>query len=280
MFKELEEINYRPEPFQFYTAEELWTDEHTSKKMLEFHLNESIDVSSRNINFINRSVSWIRSQFYLDKSKYICDFGCGPGLYTTRFAENGSQVTGIDFSKRSIDYANKVGVEKGLTIDYIQQNYFEFKTNKKFDLITMIMCDFCALSPEQRKQLLKKFYNLLKPNGSILLDVYSLKSFDQRKEQSSYEINLLDGFWSSEKYHGFLNTLKYDAAKVVLDKFTIIEKNRSRVVYNWLQYFSRESLISEFERNNFLIEKIYSDVAGSEFDSDSGEMAVIAKKSI
>ena len=100
MFKELEEINKRPEPFQFYTAEELWTDEHTSKKMLEFHLSESIDVASRNIQFICRSVDWISSQFHLDKSKSICDFGCGPGLYTTRFAERGSQVTGIDFSKR------------------------------------------------------------------------------------------------------------------------------------------------------------------------------------
>lgn len=280
MFNELEEINYRPEPFKFYTAKELWTDEHTSKKMLEFHLNESIDVSSRNIDFINRSVDWISSQFDLNKSKSICDFGCGPGLYATRFAEKGSQVTGIDFSKRSIDYAKKIAAEKGLEIDYIQQNYFEFETKKKFDLITMIMCDFCALSLGQRKQLLKKFYNLLKSNGSVLLDVYSLKSFDQRKEQSLYEINLLDGFWSPEKYYGFLNTFKYDAEKVILDKYTIVEKNRMRVVYNWLQYFSRESLRSEIERNDFRIEKIYSDVAGSEFDSESGEMAVILKKAI
>jgi len=26
MFAELEKINSRPEPFQYYTAEELWTD--------------------------------------------------------------------------------------------------------------------------------------------------------------------------------------------------------------------------------------------------------------
>jgi hypothetical protein len=71
MFKELEEINYRPEPFHFYSAEELWTDKHTSKKMLEFHLNESIDVSSRNTDFINRSVDWISSHFDLNKSKSI-----------------------------------------------------------------------------------------------------------------------------------------------------------------------------------------------------------------
>ena len=45
MFEELEKINERPEPFQFYTANDLWTDEHRSKQMLSFHLNEAIDVS-------------------------------------------------------------------------------------------------------------------------------------------------------------------------------------------------------------------------------------------
>ncbi len=44
MFKELKEINSRPTPFQFYTADELWTNEHTSMKMLEYHLNESVDL--------------------------------------------------------------------------------------------------------------------------------------------------------------------------------------------------------------------------------------------
>ena len=48
MFEELERINERPEPFQYYTASDLWADEHTSKQMLSFHLNEAIDVSSRN----------------------------------------------------------------------------------------------------------------------------------------------------------------------------------------------------------------------------------------
>jgi hypothetical protein len=60
MFKELEEINLRPAPFQFYTAKELWTDEHTAKKMLECHLNESLDLSSRNKDFIDRSFKWKR----------------------------------------------------------------------------------------------------------------------------------------------------------------------------------------------------------------------------
>jgi hypothetical protein len=40
MFEELDKINSCPTPFQFYTAEELWAEENTSKKMLEYHLED------------------------------------------------------------------------------------------------------------------------------------------------------------------------------------------------------------------------------------------------
>ena len=278
MFEELKEINARPEPFQFYTAESLWTDEHTSKKMLEYHLNESVDVSSRNGQFINRSVEWIASHFNIHSQTSVADFGCGPGLYTIRLAEKGADVTGIDFSERSIRYATETAAQKGLDINYVRQNYLEFETDKRFDLIMMIMCDFCALSPAQRRTMIRKFSTLLKPQGAVLLDVYSLASFDQRKEVATYEHNLLDGFWSPESYYGFLNTFKYEKEKVILDKYTIIEKARTRVIYNWLQYFSRDAITKEFETNGLKIQEVYSDVAGAPLRSDSPEFAVVAKK--
>ncbi len=278
MFKKLVEINSRPEPFQFYTADSLWTDQHTSKQMLDYHLNESVDLSSRNKNFINRSVQWIASRFNINPEFRICDFGCGPGLYTTKFATQKAEVTGIDFSERSIRYAKETAAQNGLEINYVLQSYLEFETDKKFDLIIMIMCDYCALSPEQRKIMLNKFYNFLNIGGSVLLDVYSINSFNQREESASYEYNQLNNFWSSENYYCFLNTFKYDIEKVILDKYTIIEKDRNRTVYNWLQYFSLESLTKEFGENGFKIEEYFSDVAGKPFDSDSSEFAVIAKK--
>ncbi len=48
----------------------------------------------------------------------------------------------------------------------------------------MIMCDFCALSPEQRAKLLSKFKVLLNSGGAVLLDVYSLNAFDQKAESA------------------------------------------------------------------------------------------------
>jgi len=278
MFKELKEINKRPLPFQFYTANELWTNEHTAKQMLEYHLNETIDVSSRNKSFIESSVNWIVSHFGVDKRTEIADFGCGPGLYTTRLAERDAIVTGIDFSENSLKYAKQVAAQKELKINYVLTNYLDFETTNNFDLIAMIMCDYCALSPEQRKIMLSKFYSLLKPDGSVLLDVYSLNSYNQKEESATYELNQLNRFWSPEDYYCFVNTFKYEKEKVTLDKYTIIEESRKRIVYNWLQYFNKDSLRKEFEENGFKVEEIYSDVAGKIFSSDSTEIAIVAKK--
>ena len=279
MYKELQEINSRPAPFQFYTADDLWTDEHTSKQMLEYHLNDAIDLSSRNKQFIEQSIKWITSRFEINEKTEIAYFGCGPGLYTKRLAERGAVVIGIDFSENSLKYARQVSESKNLDINYIHTNYLDFHTAQKFDLITMIMCDFCVLSPEQRNTILLKFSSLLKPNGSVLLDVYSLNSFYKKEESSTYEFNQLNGFWSPDDYYCFVNSFKYDKEKVSLDKYTIIEKTKTRTVYNWLQYFDEKSLTQEFEDAGLRVEKLYADVAGKQYNPESDEFAVVAHES-
>ena len=91
-------------------------------------------------------------------------------------------------------------------------------------------------------------------------------------------MNQLEGFWSPNRYYGFLNTYKYDEEKVVLDKYTIVEAERTRQVYNWLQYFAPEDLEREFKEAGFFVEGLYSDVAGTPYDQKSSEFAVIANK--
>ena len=278
MFKELEEINSRPAPFQFYTSDTLWTDNHTSRKILESELNEDIEVSIQNREFIKHSVDWIVNHFGLNGNRRVMDFGCGMGSYATRLAEKGAVVTGIDFSEMFIRHAKEVAKQKGLDINYVQQNYLEFETGDRFDLMTLLLCDFCALSPSQRKAMLKKFYKFLKSDGSILIDVYSLNAFNQREETETYEHSPLNGFWSPENYYCFQNSFKYDEEKVILDKYTIIEEKRTRIVYNWLQYYSEDSLRREFEENGFTVEGFYSDVTGTPISPESLEIVIVAKK--
>ena len=245
LYHQLDAINKRPKPFEFYTTEDLWTDEHTSRQMLDFHLNDEVDLSSRNSQFIDRSIDWIASCFCVGEGTKIVDFGCGPGLYTNRLAQRGASVTGIDFSARSIHHAQAAAERKGIEVNYLHQNYLESKLEGQFDLILVIFCDFCALSPSQRRSLLLEFHRILRPEGQLLFDVYSYAAYEKREEAATCELNLLDGFWSEEPYYGFLNTFKYDEEKVVLDKYTIVEATRVRTVYNWLQYFTPETLEQE-----------------------------------
>ena len=278
LFSILESANEKPAAFSVYTAKELWTDEHTSEQMLAYHLNGEIDVSSRRTSFIDDSVRWMTSRFGLSTNSRIIDFGCGPGLYTSRFAKLGAEVCGVDFSPRSIQYARESAGHKNLDISYIEADYLEYQPEGKFDLITMIMCDYCALSPRQRALLLANFKELLCDRGRVVLDVYSLNAFADKAEESFYEKNQLNGFWSADPYYGFVSSHKYDKEKVSLDKYTIIEENRQREVYNWLQYFTPESLKQEIHAAALEVEAVYADVAGNQYDSLGAEFAVVMTK--
>jgi SAM-dependent methyltransferase len=187
-------------------------------------------------------------------------------------------VTGIDFSERSLRHAKAVAREKGLSIHYVHKNYLDFESEERFDLILMIMCDFCALSPAQRQTMLLKFASLLKPKGRVLLDVYTLNGFAQRREGVSFEANPLKGFWSPDRHYVFHNTFTYDEEKVVLDQYSIVQPHRTRTVYNWLQYYSPEAIEEEFARNGLRITERYADVAGKPFDPQSTELAVAAER--
>lgn len=279
MYSALKEINSKPTVFGHYTSDALWTDEYRSKQMLAYHLDEVLDVSSRNKAFIEESSAWIARHFQLGPGKSVCDFGCGPGLYTSRFSETGARVTGLDFSKNSIDYARDQARQAGRPINYIHTNYLEFRPLERFDIITMIMCDYCALSPMQRKRLLHCFHECLNVDGAILLDVYSMSAYASREEHSVYERNQLNHFWYEEDYFCFVNTFKYDSDRVVLDKYSIFpESGGSETVYNWLQYFTPESLAEELAKAGFEVKQIHRDVCGRKYSEQHFEFAVEARK--
>jgi SAM-dependent methyltransferase len=278
VFEQLDRLTHRPEPFEFCTADLLWTDEHISRKMLEYHLDETVDLASRNHAFIKQSAAWIIDRFGIDHNRAVCDFGCGPGLYAMLFAEAGADVTGVDFSERSIRYARNTSAEAGLEIDYIAQNYLDFATDKKFDLITLIFCDFCALSPLQRQTLLSDFREFLRDDGAVLLDVVTVGHYETTEEYVTLETAPEGGFWSASPYYVLTRTFKYPAEKLILEKHCIVEKERTREIYNWLQCFDRASIEAEFREAGLKVTEFLGDVGGAPFDPDSAQMAVVARR--
>ncbi|MDC7241808.1 MAG: class I SAM-dependent methyltransferase [Spirochaetales bacterium] len=279
-FNLLKTITAKPEIWSRYTARELWAEEHISNEMLSFHLDPESEPASRPHSFIDRSAEWIADHFELNIPKRVIDFGCGPGLYTTRFHDAGALVTGVDFSPRSLAYARSRAKESGRNIRYIEGNYLDITLPDpgSQDLATMIYCDLCPLSPAQRKLLLGRIWKVLAPEGSFFFDVFSLKAYESRSESSCIAPNLMGGFWSAREYTGVQQTWKYEEEKVILDKYDIFEKERIRTIYNWLQYFSPDSLGGELQDGGFRIKEIYSNVSGAPYSENSETMAVEAVK--
>jgi SAM-dependent methyltransferase len=278
LFRELQQINERPAVFSQLTTAALWTDPHISEQMLRFHLDGSVAISSQTTEFIDAAVLWIREAFHLADHSRVLDLGCGPGLYASRLARAGADVTGVDFSSRSISYAREAAERDGLRVTYVDADYLTWESSQRFDLITMIMRDYCALAPDQRRALLGKIEALLEPEGSFLFDVDSMAALEARAESASYEPSVSGGFWSPNPYFEFRNTFVYPEDGVTLDKYLIVEADQTRTIYNWIQHFSQEDLASELSHTGLEMASVLGDVTGRPFDPQSSEFAVIARR--
>ena len=274
LFAALERINERPALYSRYTADALWTSPDISEMLLRFHLDGEVDVASRRTGFIEASADWIAATFGLAPGRRVIDLGCGPGLYTNRLARTGASVSGVDFSARSIEHARAAAAGEGLTVEYLLGDYLAIDLEPGYDLALMIMCDYCALSPSQRRRLLERVGEILAPGGAFLFDVYSLAAFETWEEQVAYGPGLMDGFWSAQPYYGFLNTFRYEAERVVLEKYAIVEAAGMREYLNWFAHYDVASLTAEVEAVGLQVSAVHGDVAGAAFDANTPEFAV------
>lgn len=115
------------------------------------------------------SITWHQIAEHLTKSKTlnILDTGCGFGLTSIWFSEQGHRVTGIDITPDMIQAAEQKAKEKQQTITFIQgqiENVDEILTGKTYDLI---LCHNVLGYLEHPAEALEKFYSILNPEGYI-----------------------------------------------------------------------------------------------------------------
>ncbi len=275
MYDLMHDIAVRPAPFAKYTARDLWTKPHLARQMLKYHLNQETDLASRRIEIIDKAVSWFDKQLGLS-GKSLCDLGCGPGLYAQRFAAKGATVTGVDFSKQAIDYA-KANTDK--SIRYLVADYLNDELSTGFDIITLIYMDLCVLSPEQRSKLLGRMRKMLNPGGYIVLDVPGMGMLKVREESTQIEDRLMGGFWAEGDYVGIQKTLIYEAERLVLDRYAIVEPGQTWQIYNWAQHYTPEAITAELHDAGFVVTEMAGDLTGAALATESDAIAVIARRS-
>jgi ubiquinone/menaquinone biosynthesis C-methylase UbiE len=238
----------------------MWTDEYISKQLLAVHLNAEIDLASRKTNTIKQTVEWMLEQAR-GRELTILDLGCGPGLYAELLAEKGHKVTGVDFSKSSIDYARRQARGKKLDINYIHSNYLDLKMDENaFDLVMLVYTDFGVLLPEEQKKMLQFVYRVLKPGGIFIFDVLNDLNLDQKLTPKNWEI-VPDGFWKPEPYLALSESILYEKEKVILYQHLILDEKEELDVYRfWTHFFSHSDLKKILTENGFEKYEFFEDV--------------------
>lgn len=276
LFGQLSAITARPALYATTTTPDLWTDPHISGRMLAAHLDPDVDLSTYRTAFRERVLAWLIDRFAVGEGTSVADLGCGPGLYTTPLSRTGAAVTGLDLSARSLDHARALARAEGLDVRYLEQDYLAYREDVRYDLVLLIMRDYGALSPNARRTLLGTVRDHLAPGGSFVLDVDHLPAFAAVREETVFAPDLMDGFWSAEPYFGFRTTHRYDDARVSLDRYDIVEADRTRTFCNWVRYFDRGELSRELAAAGLRPVDVLGDLSGAPFDPDGSQLAVVA----
>lgn len=245
--------------------------------MLKAHLNPDYEGASRSFAFIDKSVAWMKDLISPTENPQLLDVGCGPGLYAERFAKAGYHVTGVDFSKRSIEYATQAATKQGLDITYHYQDYLQLALNERFDFAAMIYCDYGALSQRNRRLLMQRIYEHLKLGGKFLLDVFSVKKYESFADSQTWERYPTGGFWTEQPYTVLNGNYCY-GDNVTLEQIAVLTRSKASVYYLWTTYFTQESLLEEALAAGFQLCGVFSDVAGTDYSEESQTVAVLLEK--
>lgn len=256
-----------------------WDDEHISKQMLDAHLNPDWDAASRKQKTIEMTCEWINSQIHTDDRTKLLDLGCGPGLYCSILNDKGIDVTGIDYSRRSIEYAKKDAILNGRQIEYIYQDYLKINYKQEYDAAIMIYCDFGVLSNSNRKTLLKNVHTALKDDGYFIFDIWSTSHNRHKQKYKTWTINQDGGFWSKTPYIQLVNKVYYESDNVSLEQDIIIKETGEMQVYNrWEQLYTPDSISKLLNTCGFELIEIYSNLTGEKYQHSSEVLGVVARK--
>lgn len=240
--------------------------------MLEAHLNPDFDAASRKHSYIERSVKWLES--IIPAGSKILDLGCGPGLYTKRLSDAGYDVTGMDYSRRSIAYAK----EHDNKTNYMCRNYLDMDYNEAFDAITLIYCDYAALIPDERKKLLSKVHRALKPNGLFIFDVFAERTHKDKCDQTFWSYHANGGFWSDKPHLCLEAEYHYENNTVSVNKTIVITEDSVREYLIWDTVFTKHTLLDEVTPFGFQIHSIYDDVCGDKYTGEADTLCLVLKK--
>lgn len=266
-------------PLLFEAGEtEFWNDPHISKSMLEAHLNPNHDAASRKPEIIDQTVLHWLSCGVIKPGYRVLDLGCGPGLYAERLCEAGIEVVGLDISERSIEYALKVALAKGLKAQYHCMNFFDMDYTNEFDAVIQVYGELCTFSDEKRDTLLQLIKRALKKEGIFIFDVSTRAQRTKAGLKNAWYVSE-GGFWRQGSHLVLGQGFDYPQENLWLDQYSVIDEQGCKVYRNWFRDYSQDSIGTVLRNAGFEAIQVWNDLTGDRYVEGGDWIALVAKVS-
>jgi len=202
----------------------------------------------------------------------LLDLGCGPGRHCLPLASKGFEVTGLDASLYLLARAKEKAQQHNVTIDFIQANMLDFKSEHKFDLIINMFNSFGYFdTPEQNQQVINNAYANLADKGSLLIDTVGKETLAR----------IIEPVHLSEYDNGDIRIerpLLINDMQIFSNQWILIKGNQA-YRYDYQHYvYTPVELTQMCKQAGFTKVEIYGSLQGDAYDLESDRLVVIASK--
>jgi SAM-dependent methyltransferase len=207
-----------------------WDNPAFSERMLREHLDETHGAASRTTAERQRQLAWLTGRLPLKPDDQVLDVTCGPGLYAVALAEQGCQVTGVDFSPASIRYARELAERRGVAgrCTFIEQDVRQMDfTGAGFDAALFIYGQLAVFERDEAQRLLAAVARALRPGGRLCLELLNPAHTD--RSNSNWWFTDERGLWGDGPFLHLGERFWLVEEEIALERFYTIHLETGRL---------------------------------------------------
>lgn len=203
----------------------------------------------------------------------ILDAGCGDGRISVRLASVGFEIVGVDQDPDQIERARALSVERGVHVDLHVGAIEEFESSEPFDAALLWFTTWGFASADVNRAILSHLAELLDPGGTLVLETLNPASVARYVSVHPEEVV------TERKGNRQVDRYGFDAVSSTLSTRRRVERDgRISERSLTLELHSIPAWRSLLSTCGFELEFVTAH-RNAEFDEDSWEMVVVARRS-
>lgn len=213
-------------------------------------------------------VNFLEKILPLEKCSKILDLGCGRGRHAINLYQKGYRVTGIDLSEQAITTAREKAESLNARHLRFQVRDMRNPLPEKFDAIVNLFTTFGYFkSEEENASVFDSVVQMLEPGGIFVLDYLNAEKV-RRSIQPSDEGAFHNIDYKVRRY------IKDDAVHKEI-KFSGNQIEGTRTYSERVKLYDLEWFKKTMSERGLVIDEIYGDYKGNEFNPDSSSRLLI-----